>query len=974
MMNRSPSLSPAFSSALSASLPSLLSPRPSEYSPGADFALPISPRRSKSQISARNPSGRSNSKRAAPGAAGVSVVRGRGPHYRRRRTRSVDSLSHSIPTSGRDFSMADLGIDLAQLAAVKNNSGMKNVTHRQLATDLDDLGSEEDGPPDFTLNMEKWMRGTEMWKKKEKEHGGEKNGEEKPERDVDDCRNDEGERKEKGVDQVVDEDTAEGMEEEQEESDFVPLSTSTPAPRVAIKDNMPEEPMDAAAAVDHRRTFASRPSSQLHAEPEHATPAEEASYRIFALRAKIERLEMEGGNEQLVKESLQIQNSALRDEVDELRDEMSNMRNSISKMRQQAKIADKEREAEHKSQEEAKPKGGSLRDKSHPLLQELAIARSTAEVERSRSEAKITTLEEKLQSLQESLMKQQIDFRCSQERNNCENLTLRSELDICKGESKAYQQTLRTREEDHKTTVAILQKKLDAVRESQSKADVLKMELDHALEQLTETRRIVDTIEDENDRLTRENERQRDELNATTAVVDGKEASIAAAKSTIEELQDEISRIKGEKNIGLIEEDVHEAQLKQYRQQHRALMHAAQATHEQRLKGLEATILRNQDGTRRREARAQKSHREEVSALNQEIATLKCRLKTQVEAPGATIADHRNAIRMLSHKLDAANETILTTRHTLAEAHKSLAVGTNEIDRLKKHYEVFQVAANKHYQGACQKREQEWQKKMDAVMKERKEIVKQLFILWSREEMGIAPDGEKRPYRFKYVRRNGEGISQPVELDKNGKLVPFPGEKVKEKNKEQAVSSQVVVEPPKENKTHHLLPRPLPPYSGDHQPKQPQPQQEAKAPTNNPTKQPISSSSAIDEERIRKMTEREETRERIRLIKAEARARHQRDHPHPAAANLVDLVLDPNTYLVRDFGIGAAVGVFGDAKGKKAHGNTNGTTGAGMLEKKEEDEDADVDLVLLPNGQKAIKVVRGEGGGWVRAGGKGGRV
>lgn len=652
--------------------------------------------------------------------------------------------------------MADLTIDLAMLGVTKNGPKVPREA------DLESLGSEDEGPPDFTLNLEKWMRGTEKWKKE----GGR----------IENDRDDEGDQRseEKGSEGVESAEEEKGREELEEESEFLPLSTSTPAPYVAPKENA-REPRHASDT----RSVVHRPSSRLNNEAIHTTTAAEVSNQISVLQAKIEQLQMEDGKHQLVKNSLQLENSTLRDEIDGLRDELSNMRSTISKMRQQVKITDKERESERKLQEEAKSKVGSLRDKFEPLLQELAIARSTAEVEKRHSEAKITALEAKLLSTQESLMKQQIDSRYAQEFKNTENLKLRSELDICKGEAKAYQQTLQTREEDHTAAVAALQKKLDAGHESQSRADVLKMELDHALEQLTETRRIVDTIEDENDRLTQENERQRDELNTTTAVLGSKDASIAAAQSTIEDLRDEISRIKGEKNIGLIEEDVHDAEIEQLRQQHRADMRAAQNVHEQRQKDLNATILRADDGMRRQIARVQKTHREELSSLNQEIATLKSRLKAPAEPSAATIAEHRSAIRMLSTKLNAANETILSTRHTLAAAHKSLAVSTNDVDRLNKQLDVFKTAVKKHYRDRLQQQDLEWKKKMDAVLKDRAAIVKQLFIMWGREEMGIAPEGEKQPYRYKFFKKNGERIPQPGDKDKNGERIPQPGEKDK---------------------------------------------------------------------------------------------------------------------------------------------------------------------------------------------------
>jgi predicted nucleic acid-binding Zn-ribbon protein len=671
--------------------------------------------------------------------------------------------------------MADLAIDLATL-------GDENrALTRRPVTDLESLGSEDEGPPDFTLNLEKWMRGTEKWKK-----GGGR---------IEDDQDDDGSPSNEGMGSEGDEMTDEerGRGELAEESEFMPLGTSTPAPYVAPRENGPKP----TNTLDNR-SLVHRPSPRLDTEVAHTKPTQDIADPTAALQAKIERLQMEHGNHQLVKESMQAENSKLRDEINELRDKLSEMQSTLAKMQQEAKIAEKE--WERQSREEAKSKVGFLRNKFEPVFQELAIVRSTAEAEKRHFEGKMTTLEAKLWSSQESLTKQQAEAQHVQAVKNSENLMLRSELDMCKGEVKAYQQTLQTREEDHIAALAILNKKLDAAHESQSRADVLKMELDHANEQLRETRRIVSTIEDENDRLTRENERQREELNATTAVVGSKDASIAAAKSTIEDLRGEISRIKGEKNIGLIEEDVHDAELERLRQQHQANMQAAQTAHDQQLKGLKATILRADEGMRRREtrlqknhreeiaalnqemstlkARLQKSHREEVSALNQEISTLQGRLKTMTGPPPATTAELRNAIRMLSSKLTTANETILTTRHALAAAHKSLAVRTSEAERLEKEFDACKVAIKKHYREVLQKRETESKKKIDALSKEREKLVKTLFLTWGQMEMGVAPDGQKQPYRYMFYNKNGERI-QPA------------GEKSKGKDKDAAVKTNV---------------------------------------------------------------------------------------------------------------------------------------------------------------------------------------
>lgn len=715
-------------------LPLLQSHLPSQRPSRPQAQFPVRNRRSKSSV--RDFSGRS--KRSA-----ISLPR-------RRRTRSI-TLSHSSLTTGRDFSMADLTIDLATLNVTNNRPNL----YQQQEPDMESLGSEDDGPPDFTLNMEKWMRGTEKWKKE----GGR----------IENDRDDEGHVSE-GKESVGGESVEKKKDDVEEESDFSPLKASTPITYLASKENVPEpsHPSDT-------QKIAHRPSSRLNTEGIHTATSDAVSNQIRDLQVKIEQLQMEDGKHQLVKNSLQLENSTLRDEIDGLKDELSDVRSTISKMRQQVKVTDKERESERKSQEEAKSKVSSLQDKLEPVVQELAIARSTAEAEKRHSEAKIMVLEGKLLSTQETLMKQQIDSHFAQEIKNNENIRLKSELDICKGEVRAYQQTLHTREEDHRVAVGVLHKKLDAGHEAQSRADVMKMELDHTLEQLAESRRIVDTVEDENDRLLQENERQRDELNVTTTILTGKDASLAAAKSTIDELRDEIGRLKGEKNIGLIGEDVHDAEIKQLRQQHRSELQAAEDIYVQMHEDHNANISRLQDGTRRAATRAQNMLKDQIMSLKQEISTLKSRLrKATTDVPAATIAEYRNTLRKLSTKLNVANETILSTRHSLAEAHKSLAVSTGDVDRLRKKFDEFKPTIKKHYEDQLLQRELEWRKKMNAVLKDREVIAKQLFVMWSKEEMGNTAKGEKQLSAYESFKRNGEWILMAGDKGKDAEHILQP--------------------------------------------------------------------------------------------------------------------------------------------------------------------------------------------------------
>ena len=641
------------------------------------------------------------------------------------------TASQSSRTTGSKFSVAELIIDLAKLA--KKGSGS---TMAEAETEIDIMGSENDGPPDFTLNLEKWMRGTEKWQKEAQEDdekgknfdSHERDGEEEQQSESDDLQADE-----KIEDVSVD------------ESEFLPLSTSTPAPLASQK----TQKSDSRAADNLYPQPPSLP--RLNTELRQNRATEEVFDQISALQAEVEKLRLAEEDSSSINAKLKRENAKLRNELESITYELQTVNDTLSKLQEEAKAAEKSREMERKSRDDAKSKVASLRTKFEPLVQELAIARSTAEAEKRCSDLKIATLEAKLLTLQEDNVRQQNEQNSVQMAKVAEIQQMKSQLDICRGEIKAYQETLKSREGDHTLAMMNLNRKVEASHDSQSSAAALKKELEHAHEQLAETRRIVDTVEEENDRLANENERQLKEKSEMSALNASKDASIFAARSLIETLKDEISRVQGEKKAGVIEEETHMAELDQLRQQHEASMLEAKKSHDQQIKSLKSTILRAGDGMRKREARLEKSHRQEIVTLSQEITALKLRLNAPSDASQAKSTELRAVIRQLCTRLAAANDTITSTRQELKAAQKSLAAALNDKEALRQEHDAVDAEMDKR----ADRREAEWRKKTQELLDERKRMQKMLMRAWGAVEFGEAKPGEKQKYRYMYYWRDG---------------------------------------------------------------------------------------------------------------------------------------------------------------------------------------------------------------------------
>ena len=542
---------------------------------------------------------------------------------RLRRSLSADP-SRSSATSGSDFSIAQYTIDLQKLGEKESE-----LTMNELEDKIDSINSEFDGPKDFTLNMEKWMRGSEKWRKA----GGHEDNQSD---DGDDEKGDNSEEE-------IGDENSQPAEESGEESEFVPLSTSTPA--VFGKQMKVGEDR---LKIPEKQIHQPPPLSRLNTETMQNRAAEEVFDQISALQAEVEKLRIENENSRLSKDALNQQYGHLQAENDEIKAELRNVRNDALNLQQEIKLSEKALALERKSREDAGTRVSSLRAKFDPVVQELAITRSTAESEKLAVDTRIATLDAKLQKLQTDNAEQQMDAQKTQNANVVKFQDLRSELDICKGEIKAFQQALNSRfnlREEDRAVARTAPKQTTASHGSESNTGVLKIKLSHANEQLTESRRVVETVEDENDRLTQENERLRMENTKLALEVEKKNAVAEAAESRVKDLSEEIDHIQAEKNAGSIEEGVREAEIDDLRQQHEANLFEVKSHHEKQLKVLKSALHRVGDGMRKRENRLQDSYQEQIATLKEEITTLQARPNPPADPSSPSTFDFRNTIR-----------------------------------------------------------------------------------------------------------------------------------------------------------------------------------------------------------------------------------------------------------------------------------------------------------------------------------------
>lgn len=774
----------------------------------------------------------------------------------RRRTRSA-ALSRSSSATASDFSMADFTIDLAKLGQRKSS-----MTMPKAETEAEGTECEDKGPKDFTLNMEKYMRMDEEWRT---EGGGDVEERNEQKEDGKDCQQEDGngwsgDNDEHGydADENPEEDEEDGEQEVgdvrihkdyADESEFEPLSTSTPAPLASQKRTTPVD----VGSTDNGN-LRPPPLSRLNTETIQTRQAEEVFEQISALQAEVERLRLGDQDHRYLNEMLKRVQVSNQDENGRLKTELQNVKTLVRGLQEEKGAIEKALAGEKKHREETRFKVEGLPEKFERLVQELAVVRSTADAEKKAADRKIATLEAKLLTSQMEITKEQKDNKTAQDAKEDEINNLRSVFEDLKRESSDYRQAIETQlfasqreivnerkevealksnqdeihelrikldhcqrsllrhtlawqeqKDDHTYEISRLTQKVEAAKDLESNWAVQKMDLDHAHEQLRETRRTVETIEQENDRLNKESGRYRTENGEITGLLTRKGTELQVAESKIAELQDQLAGHQGEEHGGSTDAEAHESAprdlqqqrqtgitelktahendqaaahqeeehvgstdaeahkfaLKELKEQHQTSIQELKTAHEKELKSLKSTVIRASDGMRKREHRVEKSHREELAGLRQKIASLEksaALSKPSVPDPvgSADVTELRDSFRFVSSRLAAATAELEGTRLALTESQDALLESRAQTAEIRASKAATKQELEEEFAAATERREKEWRRRIGVMFRDREKMGKALMWAWGREEVGDKGKeaaGGKQGYRYRFVER-----------------------------------------------------------------------------------------------------------------------------------------------------------------------------------------------------------------------------
>ncbi|KAL8814635.1 MAG: hypothetical protein Q9223_006160, partial [Gallowayella weberi] len=644
--------------------------------------------------------------------------------------------------------MEEYSFDLAKLGEKDSSWTIGKAGER----DIEGLSSRDEGPEDFTLRMGEWMRGT-MLRKKDTDITGKNSHEQKEE---DESRKIEEDNiplevTEPPEEQSVD-DQGQVTHEVDDHDEILPLSTSTPAPAVL---------------QDMNKRSSAPPFARMNTEAMQDRAAQEVFDQISALQAEVERLRMENKDHLSAQRSIQQANlqqqkecRILRTQVDDLRSEAKRLQDSEFKANQKTLRLEQELKKDGS-------KVGSLRAKFEPVVAELGIVKLRAEADKQAADSTINALKADLRSSNDAVSKLQAERSISASTHNAAFETLKAKF---KAESEACRTKYQHREDILKEQLQAKEVSLHSSREADVKVAATEAELEHTKERLEQSRRVVQNLEDENDLLVHESERQTEEIANLKRSLDEERLQVAsAADAEVAELQEEISRMEAQKVNDTISYSEHKSAVNQLVEDHAAATEALTAKHKQELHVLRTAIIKAGEGMKKREVRIIAAHKQESNDLQEQIMTLQDQLETATAQPpkptvtdddqNPTVLELRSAVQTLNARLTdtiADGDEAWTWAQTCRTAHNELGKKTDKyIKYLLKKVDAADEVMEKKVAMKMEEREAEWRREKKALLVEREQLINSLMVAWGREECGPAKEGEKQKYRYRYYDRDG---------------------------------------------------------------------------------------------------------------------------------------------------------------------------------------------------------------------------
>ena len=476
---------------------------------------------------------------------------------------------------------------------------------------------------------------------------------------------------------VKDEQMLEGVPDEFGESLQEPLGTSTPMPlRIFTPTAKYQDATEGGEGANDER-------------------ASEDVQTFSALRTEIEKLRREGEQKGNVHEQLKLENTELR--------------------RDKARL-------ETQVQEHGPLFSATATGLSHSSPSQMRELDQPVE----KFQERIETLESALKASHETLRHIRAETAEREESQRIITEGLREDVGKLRSERNEMSALFKKSEHDVLAKIKQIDEQSGIISKMTSEASSARVDLERTQAQLRETRRIVESVEAENDRFSSQNAGQVKDLAEMGNFLENKATELQAAHATIMKLREAAAqpmpKTGAQPRDNAVSGKDHKAAVKAIVERQEKALTSIKTRHEKEVQELK------------------RNHDSQVRRLRTEAAK---------KADGDSEEELRSAVRALSSKLEKANAAARAARSDAGEAWRTAETRRQE-------NEVVNAELESKFAEAVEEREREWRKRVGVLLRERDKMGKVLLHEWGREEIGEAhlmEGSERQAYRYRYVQR-----------------------------------------------------------------------------------------------------------------------------------------------------------------------------------------------------------------------------
>ncbi|KAL8956013.1 MAG: hypothetical protein Q9183_006449, partial [Haloplaca sp. 2 TL-2023] len=437
--------------------------------------------------------------------------------------------------------------------------------------------------------------------------------------------------------------------------------------------------------------------------------AQEVFDQISALQTETERLRSENSDLISAHRSGQHANvqhqkecRMLKTQVDDLRSEVKRLQDS--EFRASQKVLRLEQEIKRDSS-----KVGSIRAKFEPLSQELETVKLRAEADKQCADSTINALKSDIKASKDHAAKAQADLTMAHSTHDSEIESLKAELDALRTKSQHREDVLKEQLQAKEGAIDILK----AERAKANPDDGVNVK--DLQEQLAQSRRQLQNVEDENEFLVSDNERQAEEISNMQQTLEEERLNrLSSANDKVAELEDEIARMQAQKTTDLVSYADHQSALDELRVEHSIALTKLTKDHKDEVQTLRAAIMKAAEGMKKREQRIISSHQEESQNLKKQIKRLEAGAKTgattsdEIPTGVKTTTDESNTIAQLRTQISTLNTRLNSTRKDLQQASAQAEEYRTQMSQSNAEYKAHATKQAKAYAETVKKMAEEY--------------------------------------------------------------------------------------------------------------------------------------------------------------------------------------------------------------------------------------------------------------------------